>query len=449
MDLKYAMQCIGCGESMPHDENIYTCSACDGLLLPKRDEDYISFLLGRGKAMQEYFDNIRYGKGRMQYPNGSGVFMWLPYILPGFPVDSVISFKEGRTDLFELPEWLKKQIGLPKLYIKMEGQGPSGSFKDRGMPVAVSEALRLQKHCPELGIRYIACASTGDTSASAAAYAAYCRDRISCIVFIPHEKISKEQLAQAMMFGAHIIAIKHPDGFDACMRLIQQVTKTRPDIVLVNSKNAYRIVGQETIAIETFQDLRWKVPHWVSIPVGNAGNLAALLLSCLRAHEHGLIDRLPGIIVAQTKKANTIVRWARSGFTEYKPGGFHDTVASAMNIQNPVSFPRVSKLMREFNLLFYDVEEADIQATRATLNRGAVGICPQGAVAVHAVLQARDDNKIKNTDTVVAISTADALKFASSAADYHLAGTDANANPPMIEETGTLEGVRALLERIK
>lgn len=449
MNLRYAMRCINCGELMPTDQNIYTCNKCDGLLLPKRDEDYISFLIGKGKVMQEYFDNIRYGKGRMIYPNGSGVFMWLPYILPGFPVDSVISFKEGRTDLFELPGWLKKQIGLPNLFIKMEGQGPSGSFKDRGMPVAVSEALRLQNHYPELGIRYIACASTGDTSASAAVYAAYCRDRLSCIVFVPDEKISKEQLAQAMMYGAHIVAIRHPDGFDACMRLIQEFTKTRPDIVLVNSKNAYRLVGQETIAIETFQDLRWKVPDWISIPVGNAGNVAALMLSCHRAFEHGLIDHLPGIIIAQTTAANTLVRWARSGFTEYAPDKFHDTIASAMNIQDPISFPRVSKLMREFQLLFYDVADDEIQATRSLFNSGAVGICPQGAVAVAAVLQARDENKIKSTDTVVAISTADALKFTESAALYHLKGEGPNANLPMIEETGTLEGVQELLAKLK
>ncbi len=439
---RYLLKCIKCEAIKPHDENLYCCSVCGGLFMPERDEAFIKQQIGFGTESQMYFDSIRYGRLAQRYPYGSGVFMWLKYILPGFPEKAVLSLKEGLTDLFEPPRWLKRQIGLNRLYIKMEGQSPSESFKDRGMPVAVSEARRLQLECPELGISAVACASTGDTSASAAAYAAYYRDVLRSIVFLPFEKISPGQLAQAMMYGALVVAIKHRDGFDGCMRLIKEFCAKNPSMVLVNSANAFRLIGQETIALEIFQDLRWKAPRWISIPVGNGGNLTALLLSCLRARDHGLIDRLPGIIVAQAKNTNTLVRWARSGFTKYEPGKFHDTIASAMNIQDPVSFPRIKRLYDCFEILYYDVDDRQIQETRARFNRAGADICPQGSVAVSAVLQARDDRRSLQNEVVVAVSTASGLKFIDSAIDHHLNGSRKRfANPYRVVENASLEKI--------
>lgn len=440
---RYAMKCISCGKEMPHDRNYYTCS-CGSLLLPERDEDYIRRTIGCGQEARNHFDSIRYGKINKKYPYGSGVFMWMGYLLPGFPKKAVASLREGFTDLFEPPKWLKEKIGLKNLYVKMEGQNPSGSFKDRGMPVAISEARRLQLYHPELGIKSIACASTGDTSASAAVYAAYYRDKLSCVVFLPWDKISREQLAQAIMSGARVVAVKHKDGFDACMKLIKEYSAKHKEIVLVNSANAFRLVGQETIALEIFQDLRWKAPDWISIPAGNGGNLTALLMSCLRARDLGLIDCLPGIIVAQTKGANTLVRWARSGFKDYEPGVFKDSIASAMNIQDPVSFLRIKKLIKDFDIMFYDVEEEGIKNIRAIFNNGAVDICPQGAVALGAVSQARLQGKIKEKDIVVSISTASGLKFVESALDYHEQGYEFS-NHCLIDDAGTIKGIERLL----
>lgn len=440
---RYTMKCISCGREMPHDQNYYTCP-CGSLLLPERDEEYIRKTIGRGQEARNYFDSIRYGNINKKYPYGSGLFMWIDYLLPGFPKKAVASLREGFTDLFEPPRWLREKIGLRNLYIKMEGQNPSGSFKDRGMPVAVSEARRLQIYHPELGITHIACASTGDTSASAAVYAAYYRDKLGCVVFLPYDKISKEQLAQAIMSGARVVAVKHKDGFDACMKLIKEYSAKHKEIVLVNSANAFRLVGQETIALEIFQDLRWKAPDWISIPAGNGGNLTALLMSCLRARDLGLIDRLPGIIVAQIKSANTLVRWARSGFKDYEPGIFKDSIASAMNIQDPVSFLRIKKLIKKFDAQFYDVGEEEIQHTRALFNNAAVDVCPQGAVALNAVLQARRCGQIKEADTVVSISTASGLKFVASALDYHEQGYK-YSNHCLVDDTGTIKGIEKLL----
>jgi len=451
LQLRYHLACIKCGNTKDHDDNIINCDRCGGLFMPVRDEEFITHMIGRGRKAQEHFDEIRYGHASRCYPYGSGVFMWHEHLIPGFPLDAILSLHEGMTDLFEPPGWLKREIGLNRLFIKMEGQGPSESFKDRGMPMAISEARRLQIQRPELGIQAVACASTGDTSASAAVFSAYYRDVLGCYVFLPYEKISPGQLAQAMMFGATVVAIKHKDGFDGCMRLIKEFCARNKRLVLVNSANAFRIMGQESIALEIFQDLRWQAPDWIFLPVGNAGNVTAQMLSCLRAKERGLIDRLPGIGITQPKHTNTLVRWAGSGFTKYEPGPFHDTIASATNIQDPVSFPRVELLYKHFpRLLFFDVDDAEIQRTRAQFNRAGCDLCPQGSIAVRAALRAREENLIKKNETIIAISTASGTKFPKSAIDHHLEGSKTDfANPYIVVEDATLEGVEAAISQAR
>ena len=159
--------CVLCAKNFPPDRFLYTCPSCGGLLLVTRDEQYIKETIGTGEKIKKHFDDLRFGKQRREYPNNSGVWLWREFILPGFPESAIISLKEGQTDLFEIPDWLKEEIGLNNLYIKLEGQSPSESFKDRGMPVAISDALRLQQEYPKLGIVGVSCASTGDTSAAA------------------------------------------------------------------------------------------------------------------------------------------------------------------------------------------------------------------------------------------------------------------------------------------
>lgn len=439
-------KCIECDSVFQPDRFYYTCPKCNGLLLVERDEDWIDKHIGVGKRAQIFFDNIRFGKERDKYPYGSGVFMWLSLILPGFPPEVAISLKEGFTDLFEIPDWLKKKIGLKNLFIKMEGQLPSESFKDRGMSVAISEAIRLQKFYPGLNIRFVACASTGDTSASAAIYAGYIKDSLKCIVFLPYGKVSSGQLFQAMAHGALVLSIKHPKGFDGCMNLIQKFCDRHPNIVLVNSKNALRIVGQETIALEICQDLHWKAPKWISIPCGNGGNLTAFLISLLRMKERKMIKQLPGVIVAQTKGANTLVRWGKSNFAIYKPGVFKNTIASAMNIQDPVSFPRIKKLHKKFRMEFFDVSEKDIQKTRALFMGAGANICPQTAVALDAVLQAREKKIIKEKDLVVTIGTASGIKFSESGIKHHLEGNIKDLANPVRVIKGTIEDIERAIK---
>lgn len=440
--VRYWLKCINdnCGATFAPERFVDTCPHCGGLFLLERDEDLIDSSVGIGQQARDYFDNIRFGRGRDTYPYGSGVFMWLAHILPGFPEETVISLQEGFTDLFKTPEWLQRKVGLKHLFIKMEGQLPSHSFKDRGLSVAVSEAHRLQRTYPEQNIRFVACASTGDTSASAAIYSAY-EESLHCLVLLPDERVSEEQLYQAMAHGATVLSIKHPDGFDACMNLVEEFCSRHPEIVLVNSKNAFRIVGQETIALEICQDLRWKAPDWISIPCGNGGNLTALLTSLRRMERRGLIDKVPGVIVAQAKSANTLVRWGRSGFTDYAPGSSRgETVATAMDIQNPVSFPRIKKLVPGFKMAFYDVSENDIQQTRAMFMSAGANICPQSAVALDAVLQARRDGVVKEDDVVTSVSTASGVKFFRSGLAYVGKEGNPHANPPRVVN-GSVEDI--------
>jgi threonine synthase len=436
-------ECVDCHTVFQPDEFLYTCSECGGLLLVARDEQYIEGNIGIGDRAREHFDELRFGKTRKKYPNNSGVWLWRDFLLPGFPESDIVSLNEGQTDLFEIPGWLKKDVDIDNFYIKLEGQAPSESFKDRGMSVAVSDALRLKRQFPELGITGISCASTGDTSAAAAIYAGYTRDELSCLVLVPFEKIANSQLFQAMAHGATVRALRHPEGFDGCMKIVQEFTSHHPELVLVNSKNDMRIVGQETIGLEIVQDLSWKAPDWIAIPTGNGGNLSALLNSMRRAKKFGLIDKLPGIIVAQTAAADTLVRWSETDYRDFAPGAYEDTVASAMNINDPVSFPRIQKLYAEFDIRFYRSSETRILDTWAQFMRAGANICPQGAVAVDALLQARQSDVVKSTDTVVAISTASAIKFSDVGIRYHTETPSGRyANPYVI-----IDGSREELEK--
>jgi threonine synthase len=193
-----------------------------------------------------------------------------------------------------------------------------------------------------------------------------------------------------------------------------------------------RIVGQESIALEIMQDLLWQAPDWIAIPIGNGGNLTALLNSLLYARRLGLIDRLPGIIGAQTAAADTLVRWQESGYKDYAPGGYANTVASAMNINDPVSYPRIKKLYDQFDIHFYRSEDSVTLDTWAQFMRAGASVCPQGAVALGAVMQARAAQRIKQADVVVAISTASSLKFAGSGIGYHIDKAGKYANPYVV-----------------
>jgi threonine synthase len=442
-EFRFHYTSVATGNTFTPDQPYYT--APDGsLLLVERDEEWVKKKIGTDRKARNFFDSLRYSAGRRNYPNNSGVFQWKNFILPGFPDEAIISLNEGQTDPFEVPSWFAEEIGLKHLFIKMEGHAPSSSFKDRGMSTAVSDALRLQLTYPDLGIKGVSCASTGDTSAAAAIYSSYRADKLKCLVFLPYEGITESQLFQAMAHGAKVIAIDHPKGFDGCMQLVQEFSDKHPEYVLVNSKNAMRIPGQETIALEVLQDFEWNTPDCISVPVGNGGNLTALLLGLSRAHKFGLIDRLPRIIAGQAEVANTLFRWQESGFDDFSPGKQQKTIASAMNINAPVSFPRIKKLYQEFDIRFYSVAEQGIMDTWLHFMKAGASICPQTAVALNAVLQGRDAGFVKENDRIVAISTANGLKFADAGVKLHTEEKSIHSNPYKRAD-GTLQAIEAVL----
>ncbi len=414
--LRYWYHCINCGIDLEPNRPLYKCPNCKKLLMIERDLDFLCSKFPDRRTFIEYFEQPRYPRhlGR----RGSGVYQWTDFILPGFPTEYIHSLGEGNTPLWLPPKWLAKEIGLKNMYVKKEGEAPSGSFKDRGMPPTISDTIRLQTEYPDLGIRYIICTSTGDTSASASTYAAAFRDRLRSIVFYASNKISTGQSFQLKDTGAIILEMQG-DGFNACLKVVLEFCANHPEIVVVNSANAMRIAGQETISLEIFADLNWLVPAAVVIPIGNGGNATAQMNAWRLLKQLGIIDCLPKIILAQTKGCNTVVRWINSGFTAYEPGQECETLASAMNIQNPVSKPRIDLLHPEFEIFGYDVREEDIALTRARFNQAGAGLCPQGAVAVCAALQARANGVIGEDDEVVVLSTANSLKFTESGNNHH------------------------------
>ena len=244
-----------------------------------------------------------------------------------------------------------------------------------------------------------------------------------------------------------MVAVDHPDGFDGCMRIIQEFSLSHPELVLVNSKNSFRVVGQETICLEICQDLEWKVPDWIAIPVGNAGNLTALLVSLKRAHLHGLIDRLPGLVIGQAEVCDTLVRWDRNGRVSeaYQPKKFQKSVASAANISDPVSFPRVKQLLDGFDTHFYSASEAEIQDSQMAITRGGVDLCPQTGIALAALFKARAEGTVSENDTTVVISTATGLKFADSSCAYHTQTPPAKYTNQYKVASGSVEAVADVL----
>ncbi|MEO1339221.1 MAG: threonine synthase, partial [Myxococcota bacterium] len=263
----------------------------------------------------------------------SGVWRFREWVLP-LEEDDIVTRVEGHTNLYDVPK-LASHVGLDQLWLKHEGENPTGSFKDRGMTAAMSVARRLGK-------RRVACASTGNTSASMASYAAAAG--MQAYVFIPEGKVAFGKLSQAMAFGAKTLQIA--GDFDRAMQLVQAVSAAE-DIYLVNSVNPFRIEGQKAIGFEILQDLDWNVPDWIVLPGGNLGNNWAISKGMMELKAAGHIDRLPRIAVIQAEGASPFYR-ALTADADLEPMAA-ETVATAIRIGNPVSFYRARRGLKATN----------------------------------------------------------------------------------------------------
>jgi threonine synthase len=392
-------ECIrGCEGRYPIDRAPLDCPECGGLVDVVHD---VSALRIRSAA--EWRALFRARAGAPLPPDSSGVWSKREWVLPAITPERIVSLGEGRTPLLPSSR-LGAALGVEDLWVKQCGTSATGSFKDLGMTVLVSQvAEMISGGAP---IQAMICASTGDTSAALAAYGAAAG--IPTVVLLPEGKISDAQLVQPLASGAIVFALQ--TDFDGCMRAVEALAQ-EPSFYLANSKNPLRIEGQKTVAVEILEQFEWEVPDWVVIPSGNLGNISALGKGFLLARELGLIDRLPRLAAAQAANADPLYRSYLTGFERYEPIEARPTAATAIQIGAPVSYERAVKALREFDGVVEHVDERELSEAAARADRFGFYACPQTGVALASVEKLAGRGIIARGDRVVVVSTAHGLKF--------------------------------------
>jgi len=372
-----------------------------------------------------------------EWPYASGVWGKKEWVLPQLDSENVVSMYEGNSNLF-WAERYGKELGLNDLWIKQCGNTHTGSFKDLGMTVLVSmvkELMASGKNIPA-----VACASTGDTSAALAAYAAAAG--IPAIVFLPKGKVSIAQLIQPVANGAIVFALD--TDFDGCMEIVKKVAEN-DGVYLANSMNSLRIEGQKTVGIEIVQQFDWKVPDWIVIPGGNLGNVSALAKGLDMMLELGLVDRKPRILCAQAEAANPLYLSYQRGFEVYEPIAARPTHATAIQIGNPVSIEKAIHALKSYDGVVEQANESEIAEACARADRTGLFNCPHTGVALAALEKLVARGEITGKETVVVISTAHGLKFVEQKVRYHqleLEGIESQLPNPPIELPACYETVR-------
>ena len=385
---------------------IYRCPKCGGLLEVAHD---IEALKNRSAAAWMRLMEDR--AGTTQWPYGSGVWRYKEWVLPSIEDENIVSMFEGNTNLFHATR-LGQQIGVPDLWVKLSGNSHTGSFKDLGMTVLVSAVQQMRAMGKP--VRAVAAASTGDTSAALAAYAAAAG--IPAIVILPQGKVSLGQLIQPIAHGAIVLALD--TDFDGCMRVVQEITRDKT-IYLANSMNSLRIEGQKTVSIEIVQQFDWAVPDWIVIPVGNLGNISALGKGLLLLKELGIISKLPRLVAAQAERANPLYLSYKQGFKEKVVVKAQPTLASAIQIGNPVSYDKAVRTLQVFDGIVEQASEEELANAAALADRTGMYTCPHTGVALAVLIKLVKRGVIHKDDRVVVVSTAHGLKFTQFKVKYH------------------------------
>ncbi len=407
MKYKAWFQCSsGCDERYELNEIIYNCKKCGGLLEVQHDVEKLKHR-SPGSWMRLLDDRYR----RNKWPFGSSVWGKKEMVCPNVDNNNVVSLYEGGSNLF-WAERLGNIIGTEDLWIKQCGNAHTGSFKDLGMTVLVSMVKQMISEGKD--IMGVACASTGDTSAALSAYCAAAG--IPAIVFLPKNKVSTAQLVQPIANGALTLSLD--TDFDGCMEIVQKVCREN-NIYLANSMNSLRIEGQKTVSIELVQQLDWEVPDVIIIPGGNLGNVTALGKGFLLMKELGMINKLPRIVCVQASKANPLYQSYLKGFKEFKPIQAQMTLASAIQIGNPVSINKAIKMLKLFNGVVEQATEDELANAAALADRTGLFNCPHTGVALAALFKLLKRNEIKKDERIVIISTAHGLKFTDFKVKYH------------------------------
>jgi threonine synthase len=375
-------------------------------------------------AWMKLFDERYHGH---QWPYGSGVWGKKEWVMPEIPDDCVVSMYEGGTNLF----WAERYgagLGMRDLWVKHCGNSHSGSFKDLGMTVLTSVVRWAMRD--GLKVRAIACASTGDTSASLAAFGAAAG--LPVVVLLPRGKISTAQLVQPIAHGAMVLGLD--TDFDGCMAIVKELA-AEGLIYLANSMNPLRIEGQKTVGIEIVQQCNWQVPDWIVLPSGNLGNASALYAGFKMMKDLGLISTYPRIVVAQAENANPMYRAFVAGKKTVDPIAAKPTQATAIQIGNPVSAPRAMLALEAMNGIVEQASEAELCEAAARADAAGMYTCPHTAVALATLEKLVARGTIGKNQRVVVVSTAAGLKFTEFKVKYHegsIEGVESRlANPPV------------------
>ena len=344
--------------------------------------------------------------GTLKSPYNSGVWRYKELIHPDIPIESVVSRPEGNTNLYRR-ELLQDYTRIKNLSLKHEGENPTGSFKDRGMTVGVSVALAS-------GAKTVACASTGNTSASMAAYAA--QAGLQGIVLIPEGEIAFGKLSQALAFGASVLQVQ--GNFDDAMKIVRDGVDAIGYYIL-NSLNPWRIEGQKSIMFELLQQRKWNPPDWVILPAGNLGNTSAFGKAFRELKQLGLVDEVPRIASIQAEGASPFYElWKKHGI-KLEPMEPH-TVASAIKIGNPVSWEKATKVIHETNGVVERVSDQEILDAKAMVDRSGIGCEPASAASVAGAKKILINEVIQHDDDVVCVLTGNLLKDSDTTVNYHL-----------------------------
>ena len=404
--------CLKCGREYEADSLFYTCPDCGGVFL-LRDRDEARLAETSGQEWRRIFDYRR----MLNEPALKGVFLFHEFLCPIVPLEDVVYLGEGHTPVVEAPPALADKVGT-RFFYKNDGQNPSASFKDRGMAAALSFLRYLARKKGLTDILSV-CASTGDTSAAAALYASYLTGLVKSAVLLPKGKVTPQQLSQPLGSGAKVFEL--PGVFDDCMKVVEYLADNY-EVALLNSKNAWRVLGQESYSYEIAQAFDYEIKDLcLFVPIGNAGNVTAVLSGLLKFEKYGVIDGLPRVFGVQSSHADPVFRYYAQPpeAREFKPVTVRPSVAQAAMIGNPVSMPRVLKLVSEYEeraggprFFTVQVKEQEIMDSMLEANRNGFVACTQGGESLAGLKQALRNGLVKPGDTAVLDSTAHALKFA-------------------------------------